>query len=388
MKICIVGWYGTETIGDRAIIAGIYSFLIKSFSNIEITLGSLYPFYSERMIYEDRELYKTLFKKELDIKLFNSRDKRELNKNIRDSDMVIVGGGPLMHIDELYMIEYSLKQAKKLSKKTGIIGCGVGPVFPKEFKQSILNIISCSDIVILRDEVSKNNVVNISKELNYKLNNEKIKVSFDPAVECALTYLENGTDTYIQNIDIVINLRDFPSEYSANNRKEEINKKLEDFIISIANEFKERKIKLIPMHYFSIGNDDREFLNKIKIRNNIPNVEVQNKILSLKETMDIFINANLNIGMRFHSVVLQTILNGKNYILDYTEPSKGKISGFLKDIDVKGFFNERYVSLQGSDQVNLNINKDNLERNKFIYDSDEIKKRLRIYEDELKKLQS
>lgn len=27
MKITIIGWYGTETIGDRAILAGLFSFL-------------------------------------------------------------------------------------------------------------------------------------------------------------------------------------------------------------------------------------------------------------------------------------------------------------------------------------------------------------------------
>ena len=35
MNICILGWYGTETIGDRAILAGIIS-LLSNFLRILI----------------------------------------------------------------------------------------------------------------------------------------------------------------------------------------------------------------------------------------------------------------------------------------------------------------------------------------------------------------
>lgn len=57
MEITIIGWYGTETIGDRAILAGIISLLSKSISNLSIRLGSLYPFYSERTLYEDSDFF-------------------------------------------------------------------------------------------------------------------------------------------------------------------------------------------------------------------------------------------------------------------------------------------------------------------------------------------
>jgi hypothetical protein len=50
--------------------------------------------------------------------------------------------------------------------------------------------------------------------------------------------------------------------------------------------------------------------------------------------------------MRFHSVLLQTIVNGSNYILDYTEIKKGKIVGFVNDIDNDGFYNNRCIHLQ------------------------------------------
>ena len=49
--------------------------------------------------------------------------------------------------------------------------------------------------------------------------------------------------------------------------------------------------------------------------------------------METYSDAYFNIGMRFHSVVLQTISREKNYVLDSTEPKKGKTYGFLSDFE-------------------------------------------------------
>jgi polysaccharide pyruvyl transferase WcaK-like protein len=52
MNITIIGWYGTETVGDRGILAGILD--IINISEVDnIFLGSLYPFFTERTLSED-----------------------------------------------------------------------------------------------------------------------------------------------------------------------------------------------------------------------------------------------------------------------------------------------------------------------------------------------
>jgi len=386
MKVCILGWYGTETIGDRAILVGIYSFLLKSFDNLEIKLGSLYPFYSKRMIDEDKSLYREALKKEINIELFNSRNKAEVDRYLEESELIIMGGGPMMHINELFMIEYAFKRAKKLKKKTGIIGCGIGPLFEEKYKRSAINIVRNSDIVVLRDEKSKEYLDRICAELKYDIEKKDIKVSFDPAVECAIKYLENCKKPSSMNDEIIVNLREFPGDYSKENDKDRINNLLEKFIVDLSHKFKDKKIRLIPMHYFAIGDDDRAFLNMIKLKNDLPNVFVQNEIMSLQETMDTFYNAELNIGMRFHSVVLQTILSGKNYIMDYTEPNIGKISGFIIDIDKVGFYKDRFISLQS--EKNINIDKFSFENcdEKFVYDSDKVKLRLDTYCEQIRRI--
>lgn len=142
------------------------------------------------------------------------------------------------------------------------------------------------------------------------------------------------------------------------------------------------------MHYFHIGGDDRDFLNTLALQLNQQNIEVQNRNLSLEQTMDVFHDASLNIGMRFHSVVFQTILSGKNIVLDYTEPRKGKISGFLKDIGGDLFYKSRYFNLQtlpdaGHAAIGLN-NPDIFQE--FSFNEEAVERKLEIYKTTLRTL--
>jgi len=374
MKITVIGWYGTETIGDRAILAGLISFFNKSFSQFELRLGSLYPFFSDRTINEDHSFYKELTKKKCNIEIFNSKDSSSLLNAIKTSDFLVMGGGPLMDLNELFMVEYAFKKAKKFGIKTALLGCGIGPLFHKKYRKSVFEISLNSDIHILRDRQSKENLIDIYHEFGKKIGKSSIHTSYDPAVECVNEYIQHSNEKRLEYI--AINLREFPQEYSQGNRSEGINKGLREFIKDIAEEFLEKEIKLIPMHYFHIGGDDRVFLNNIALELNLENIRVQNKNLNLKETIDVYSKAYFNIGMRFHSVVLQTIASGRNYVLDYTEPNKGKINGFLKDIDKNGFYDNRYISLQ-EDKIRMDII-NNLD-DTFVLNNNDIRKTLAIY---------
>ena len=388
MRITIIGWYGTETIGDRAILVGLISLLSKSFENFEIRLGSLHPFFTDRTLSEDFPFINEITKKNIKIKIFNSTKKSELKTNINGSDVLIMGGGPLMDLYELYMVEYAFKIAKKIGVRTVLGGCGVGPLFKKKFRKTVLNIVQNSDLVILRDESSKENLKRIFNDFRIRLSDTKILTSFDPAVECALEFKKLPKETSIddnliaknsdsKSIDyIAINLRAFPEEYTKKNIANTVNYKLTNFVKNIAAKYNEFEIKLIPMHYFHVGGDDRIFLNEVAIRSDMPNIYVQNENLTLKETMHVYQDASFNIGMRFHSVVLQTIISGNNFVLDYTQPKIGKISGFLRSVDSVKFYDQRYISLQ-SENFDFEIIKNT--SNCFNFDEFEVTRNLEMY---------
>ena len=353
MKITIIGWYGTETIGDRAILSGVLTVLSHVFGDIQVKLGSLFPFFTERTVLEDYELLKKLTGKKLEIEIFDSKIPKKLNHALKNSDILVMGGGPLMHIQEMHMINYAFKKAKKLNKRTVIFGCGIGPVFNKKYHKVLISILKNADISFIRDSMSIDTLKKIKNGASL-LNNKKIVVYHDPAIIPCLYCKENNKVE--QDDYTAVNLRKFPGSYSQSHLK--VDEILIDFINKISKE-NTAKIKLVPMHYFAAGGDDREFfyqlLNKVK---NKSNIEVQNVPLNLEQTLKLFADAGINIGMRYHSVLFQTVMNGNNYILDYTEPKKGKIAGFIKSIDNEGFYNDRYINLQEVQTVDFKFSKE------------------------------
>lgn len=383
VKITILGWYGTETIGDRAILAGLFAFFKRSFGKFEVKLGSLYPFFTQRTLYEDAIFWKESCGNDFSVQIFDSKKIQELDKAINASELVIMGGGPLMHIEPLFMIEYAFKKAKKLKKKTALLGCGVGPIFKKKFKKSFINIVKVSDLIILRDSFSKKYLENIFNEYSTILQNI-IYLSLDPAVQCTKDFNRLFKKNFKLDT-IAVNLRSFPQEYNQRRKNIDINRKLYEFVDSLSSDFPKNNISLIPMHYFHIGNDDREFLNKIYFELSKQNISVQNQPLSLIDTLQFYSQAKFNIGMRFHSVVFQTLVNGKNFVLDYTEPNKGKIAGFLNDIDQQGFYLDKYICLQTDEISTSKLLATSFKKN-FSPEKELVNSKMEIYIDCLKKL--
>ena len=370
MKITIIGWYGTETIGDRAILSGIIAVLSHTWKHIEINLGSIFPFFSERTVNEDAEFWKKITGKKIEMQIFDSKKSKELCKAIKNSDILIMGGGPLMHINELYMVDYAFKKAKKLNKKTIIFGCGIGPINRIKFQKVLISILKNSDITYLRDNKSLDTLRKIKKGANL-IEKKQIIVSHDPAVIPCYYYKQNNKTE--QKDYIAINLRRFPDAYSKTLIN--VDENIINFLNRISKNNTTQKIKLVPMHFFSAGNDDREYL--YYLRNKVidkSNIEIQNVPLNLEQTLKIFANAKINVGMRYHSVIFQTITNGNNYILDYTEPKIGKISGFIKDIDKNSFYENRYCNIQelkpidfefSEEKFNINLDYNDIITNGF-----------------------
>ncbi len=346
MKVTIIGWYGTETIGDRAILSGILKILSQNFGNIDARLGSLFPFFSERTLNEDYSFWEKLCENSIKMTLFDSKRPSQLRMAIKNSDVLIMGGGPLMHIPELHMIDYAFKKAKKTRVKTIIGGCGIGPIYNKKYHNVLFRIINNSDTIYLRDNQAVNNLKTISG--GEKLVKEKkIIRSYDPAIIPCLYYKENYASE--SNDNIAVNLREFPLLYGIGHHK------IDNMLIRLINNLKHQfdsEIDLIPMHYCSLGGDDREYFYKLLMQfQDNQGISVQAEPLNLCESFKTFADAKLSFGMRYHSVFFQTLLNGNNYIIDYTEPKRGKIAGFIEDIDKTGFYKNRYINLQYNQNI-------------------------------------
>ena len=340
IRICIIGWYGTETIGDRAILDGIFQIFQNMYSSFEVRLGSLYPLLTQRTLLLDGTIF---FRNApgMQISVFDLRRKKELIKQIKESDYCVMGGGPVMDIDELTIIAFAFKAAQKHGKKTVVLGCGLGPLKNPKHRRLARILFHYSDVIIFRDT----SALKTMDTLYGGCFNDKIYALSDPAVLSVGKYL--AYHSWIEQNDniLAINFREFPKEYSKNYQ---VTKEDLCALLELASEKYER-ITLVPMHTFFVGRDDRKFLSEIAFMANKESITVQHKPLSIYDTFSLFQNAAACIGMRYHSIVFQTLINGNNYILDYTDKESGKIISFLDDIDTEMFYKDRYINLIDSD---------------------------------------
>ena len=334
MDICILGWYGTETLGDRSILAGILKVIYDIYGNTNVHIGSLFPFLTQRTFFEDFNLYHCLAPK-VNIDCFDVKNKTQLSTMIQNSQAIIMGGGPLMELRELEIIEYAFIKSKKMGKKTIVMGCGIGPLYAEYYKRQISNILSYSDLIILRDKISYELALGLCPGHNAMF------FTYDPAIIPIGYYLKNKCEHRCDN-RIAVNLREYPRE-SFRNESNLSQKYIINIIKKMARQYEE--VIFVPMHTFSVGGDDRRYLAFIQLEAECSNVKTMHVPMNLLSLFGLFYSCGSCVGMRYHSVVFQTLLNGNNAVIDYTEPGTGKISGFLKLLGTE-FYKSRYINIQ------------------------------------------
>jgi polysaccharide pyruvyl transferase WcaK-like protein len=339
MNICIVGWYGTETVGDRAILDGIFQIFQKKYETFQVSIGSLYPILTARTLILDKDIF-CENSPGMKIDIFDVRKKTDLITRIKNCQYCIMGGGPIMDLDELDIVLFAFKKAKKLGKKTILFGCGLGPLRQRYFRALTRKLFVYSDLIIFRDSTA----LLTSKSLFGNEFSEKSRALSDPAVVSIGQYLKNQNTPVHNKNDLAINFREFPKDY------ENYSVATKDLCTLVERAADRAEwVRLVPMHTFFIGGDDRKYLTEIAFTVNKKNVTVLHKPLNLYETYSSFAGVGACIGMRYHSVVFQTLLHGNNFILDYTNKKNGKINSFIKDIDKWGFYKSRCINLSDPD---------------------------------------
>jgi polysaccharide pyruvyl transferase WcaK-like protein len=372
MEVAIIGWYGTETIGDRAILAGLLDVMGEAFPSLNVRIGSLYPFFTERTLLEDEGFYRGAAHGRLgEVSVFDSRCPRQLKKGVRSADLLVVGGGPLMDLEVLSMLEYAFVQAKAHRVKTALLGCGWGPLCDSRAIKSAIRLVEMADCSVFRDQTSV-------EQCRRHCGVGRVSSAIDPAFFACEHFLRT-VGAPRSGSHVAVNFRDVAVE-GAHYAKEAAPDSLFCGIVDDVAGQTDLPVYLVPMHYFRIGGDDRLMLQRVASAVGRPNVKVVHDPLGLKETMEIYYHAKACVGMRFHSVVMQTVLNGNNYIVDYTDPSTGKIVGMMKQLGIVGGCGGRYVSLHGGGP-SLKIDLNSPDR--LVYDMSLSKNWRKVYLDAL-----
>ena len=341
MNVCVTGWYGSETLGDRGILLGIIEILSHIDRELKVELGSLYPFFTERTIFLDQDAYKEACP-DIEFHIFNERKENELYDSISKSEVVIMGGGPIMDIEDTKIIRKAFRFAKANNKKTILFGVGIGPLREKRYIRVVRDIIKDTDLCIFRDEVAEDYCESVFNR------SEGTCVLPDPAFVAAVCFKENNRPIEKKEY-IAVNLREFPGIYGEISFS--LNDEIKKLFTVLDREYSD--IKLIPMHDFFHGGDDRTYFANLLYDSNYENIKAFTEPISINKLFSLYAEAQACIAMRYHAAAFQSILNGNNYILDYTEPNNGKITGLLSGLDTD-FYSDRYVCLQTTHEIDGN----------------------------------
>ncbi len=320
-NVLICGWYGTETLGDKAILGGVIESLKSNSSeDLQFFLANFYPYVSE------------LTKKQMpDLGISEVLGMEEASSCLKNMGLLVFGGGPIMGIDLLADIEGLFIAAEKLNIPRVIAGCGVGPMGNKHQNNSIKNILKLSSSIVLRDQKSKDTAVKFGIE-------KDIVVAEDPAFlwlskqKSKVVPLEkNSTKKYLG-----LGLRSFPyHEYARHlNRKEglKLREKFEkELFLALENVVRnnENVILLpIPMCTNHFGGDDRWFYRDLFRRSGslkkYVDFDLLSRELSPLEYLQYFQKCNFFLAMRFHSAVFALSFGVPTIAIDYTL-GKGKV---------------------------------------------------------------
>lgn len=314
----IIGWYGTETVGDKAILEAIIEKIYQTSRNPVIYIASLYPFITEY----------TLHELEYDnVEIVNTFS-YSFKKKCSSCDVTIIGGGPLMNMEYLGYLLSGSYFAKKNKKSILIYGCGIGPLNKIRYIDTVKKIVDLSDFICVRDINSK-----IWIENNCLRND--ILMMGDPAKEYVNNWLLSNNNIPEKNI-VSCYLREWTTEYLGNIPKKDYEKTKKRFEENLANLIRyvynksNSKIRFLPMHTFTVGNDDRDFYYSFysKYLSDIP-IDIGSKVYSPSDILKSMKESKFCICMRFHSVLFADTLH-KDFIgIDYTQG--GKVKNFLKD---------------------------------------------------------
>ena len=316
----IIGWYGTETAGDKAILGDIIKRLKEANKNSRITVASLYPFVTRRTLYElniDAAIVKT--------------HSAEYLQTCKSADVVIMGGGPLMGMEPLGFVLEAFLTAKRLNIQTIVEGCGIGPLSEKEHISAVMEILRLSTSIRVRDRTSLAWVVE-------KTGRNDAVCSGDPAMGFVERWKKENPLGSITSKEkyLACFLREITSEYANGMSPGDFSrfkKNFEDELGKMVIYFVEKtglKPLFIPMHTFAIGMDDRDFARRfVKTYLKGYEYELGHKIYSPQDILSVMSRSRFNLCMRFHSVLFADTLGVPFVAIDYT--GGGKIKGYLKD---------------------------------------------------------
>lgn len=328
-SVLITGWWGTETAGDKAILAELIHFLKERSPDCRFICSTI-----NRSVSLQTNIELGIAQAEL-VEI----EKCDHPSVISRVDAVIIGGGPLEELYRVLNIESIFQEASRQKKARIIFGCGYGPLYSNNLRNSVNNICRLSTAGFWRDE----NSLNAAMERNDT-------VSFSLGCDPALAHIKRWKDQHINISGIHTNtkpdrlitlLRANTNEYVQGLSRAELKGKNDItaglYAAMISGFWKDHNIDidLMAMHTLYVGGDDRIFNRQVSasVETYVDSIVIQREYLTLDEHLHRMTTGNLMaIVMRYHGHLFSAALGIPFLSIDYT--GKGyKVDCLIKRLD-------------------------------------------------------
>jgi polysaccharide pyruvyl transferase WcaK-like protein/MoaA/NifB/PqqE/SkfB family radical SAM enzyme len=331
-RVMICGWYGTETTGDKAILAGVVAALRHSLGEVTISLASLEPYISRLTVSQMPELH--------DTRVYSIQDSLS---EVENMDLVVFGGGPVMAVKNLADMLAIFEKAAARGVPTLLAGCGVGPLGGRFHNKMIGRLLQLSSKRIYRDQRSKEYAGGLGIDTAHDLVAEDPAFTWIADKERSSAPDENDSGEDARRI--LLGLRDWPSnQYApglsvrdARSIKDRFEQQLIEGLSDITRENSSTTIIPFPMCTNHFGGDDRWYYRDLfarypALRNSL-DYSVLSRELSPNETLETFAKADVALTMRFHSLVFAAGMKIPAVACDYTL-GRGKVAELAKTANI------------------------------------------------------
>ncbi len=304
MKILISGYYGFKNIGDELILSKLIDDITSIVPGASITVVSGNPEYT-RMIHNVDAVNRFLVD--------------ELITAIKESDIIVVGGGGLIHdyfggidVSDLFkscgynVVFYAFTPlvGRIFQKRIFYWTHGVGPLFSDNAQLFAKWFYTLSDFTTLRDSISYKILKDIYPEI------KNLYVDTDPVINIDIKKFINPSPFELPSdkIKIGINIRPWFNI-------DEVTEKLCDALVQLSKESSNIVIVPIPFDLSMDYKVLRKFVHSIPQRfvfqYDFEKLDRPNEVISLMNNLDYF------VGMRLHSIIISRLLKIPTIALSY-----------------------------------------------------------------------
>jgi polysaccharide pyruvyl transferase WcaK-like protein len=316
--VLITGWYGTETTGDKAILAEVVHYIQSQSPGCRVSITSIDQKISRQTNLELPDIHHARL---VDL------SKAHQAQVIEAVDAVIIGGGPLMETQAMWDVHRIFQEANRQQKARVIFGCGIGPLHSDEMRQITTQILRLTTAGFFRDEQSY-------EYARKHASDQSFAFACDPALAYLKRWLAAHDNPIAQHgnpLRIATLLRGNTGEFIVGKTRQELgelNRQSALKIAAVLESVAERhsaQVSLLAMNTPWVGGDDRMF-NRLVASYCSPqtNLHIARAYCPLDQVIQTLASADVSVAMRYHGHLFCMALGIPFLSVDYSGKS-GKV---------------------------------------------------------------